>query len=388
MKRNHIILVFIAVLLTNLLAACAKTPDEVTVVIDGVELKVDYAVMINDGQLYVPTSFIEQVFKMKVETTTANERGDGAASYYSDQVAVMMYHGIEDDPNPKSELATAELEKQLSLLKSNGFNVISMEQYISFMLEGATIPDNAVLLTFDDGYENFYTKAYPLLIKYDYPAVNFVIVSSIDNPKGAPKMTWDQMREMQKAGMSFYSHTYDLHKYGVMNEKGTTKPVMTRKQYSKATQTFETDEHYTTRITSDLSKAEQRLKEELGNTRGIIAFPYGAYNDDVMAILKSLGIELSFTVKEGLNTADQKNAFRINGAKKDETAEQVIERLKSLGSDESTIIVSINGEKMIFSELQPLKRQDEILIPLREFCKKYDIKVDWNNKKKQVSLTT
>lgn len=254
--------------------------------------------------------------------------------YYSDQVAVLMYHHLETETTPGlSSLAVRDFQKQMHLLKENGFHVISMEQYARYMMESAPVPDNAVLLTFDDGYESFYSHAYPILRKYHYPATNFVIVSSIDdrNRQGIPKLTWEQMREMQKSGMSFYNHTFDSHRYGRIDSSGHKGTVLSHPLYLEDHGRMETTTEYIRRVSNDLEAAERRLREELSNEMGIIAFPYGQYDQEhTLKIMQKLDIELAFTIQPGINTRSDRFGRRINAGGGDQSPEQLIAQLKAL----------------------------------------------------------
>lgn len=389
----------LVVICFGLLAVACSVPasnKSVSFYVNGEKVKQPPVVDLVDGQPMVPAAFLESTFQSKLEWTLKD--ADSSGIYYSDKVAVLMYHDISHAQVLKANKKEAEssikldlFKQQMKLLKDDGFHVISIDQYADFIENNGTVPDNAVLLTFDDGYESFYTEAFPVLKQYHYPAVNFVIVSGAEqadkpNQKGRPKMTWEQMREMQKSGMSFYNHTYDSHKYGVMRADGLMKPVLTRHQYLKKEQRVETDEEYHTRVKTDLEKAEKRLKEELGNTKGIIAFPYGAYNAEVLEIIKEAGISLSFTVKEGINGRGQTNGFRVNGAREGESARQLMEKLKALDKMDAAVIVQVDGQAASFTE-QPYKGPNGVMIPLKEYCKIKGMKLSYSKWKKQYRIS-
>ncbi|MFX3636509.1 MAG: polysaccharide deacetylase family protein [Candidatus Pristimantibacillus sp.] len=383
-KTSLIVMIFL------IITACAQSssPKEVEFVINGKKIDKPPVIAVSKEPIMVPISFLEKNLDAKLEWYLADQGSDNGI-YYSDKVAVLMYHDITAVPLEDKSVISVELFKeQMEMLRTNGFQVITLDQYKDFMLNEGKVPDNAVLITFDDGYKSFYTEAFPILQEYNYSAVNFVIVSDVANEstlsKGRPKFSWDDMREMKKAGMYFYSHTNDLHRYGAMREDGMQKPVMTRRQYFKDEKRMETEEEYTARITNDLTTAELKLKEELGNTNGVIAFPYGAYNKEVLEILKSVGIEFSFTVKEGINERGQTNGFRVNGSKAGESAKQLIDKLKALDRVDVDVVLHMNGKDVVFADNQPRKSKDGVLIPLREYCKLNNIKFD--QKKNRVSL--
>ncbi|GLX69987.1 polysaccharide deacetylase family protein [Paenibacillus glycanilyticus] len=387
------------ILCLGLLAVACSVPkghQSASFYVNGEKVKQPPPIDLVNGEPMVPAAFLESTFQSKLDWKLKNAGSNGV--YYSNQVAVLMYHDLEETLAMKAKPAEAEsaipvdlFKEQMELLRKDGFHVISMDQYADFIDNKIDVPDNAVLLTFDDGYESFYKDAFPVLEQYKYPAVNFVIVSGADNAgnpkqKGRPKMTWDQMREMQKSGMSFYNHTYDSHKYGVMRADGLTKPVLTRHQYLKKEQRVETDEEYHNRVKTDLEKAEQHLKAELGNKRSIIAFPYGAYNADVLAILNEVGITLSFTVKEGINGRGQTNGFRVNGAKEGESAAQLMEKLKALAMDHAAVTVHVDGQAAAFKE-QPYKGPSGVMIPLKEYCQIKGMKYHYSKWKKQYKIS-
>lgn len=77
--------------------------------------------------------------------------------YYQDQVAVLMYHHIHDKDQSSSTITTKLFQDQMQMLTDKGYHFISLPEFRNFM-QGSTVPDNAVLITFDDGYQSFYTR--------------------------------------------------------------------------------------------------------------------------------------------------------------------------------------------------------------------------------------
>jgi len=385
---------------TVLVTGCGTpVPDEVTILLDGKEFR-EPAAQIHEGQLMVPASFIQQALGKRVEWEKETDQKGGKektkAVHYSGQVGVLMYHDIMEQPDRDDILSTQQFKQQMELLRKEGFVPISMEEYLDFIGKGKPVPDNAVLITFDDGYESFYKLAYPILKEYKYPAANFIIVSTIDKPaaSGRPKLTWEQMREMTQHDVGFYNHTYDMHRYGDTDGKGRMKPVTTRQLYLQDKKRIETEEEYKQRVKDDLIRAEARLKEELGNTRSAVALPYGAYNDKLLAVLDSIGVEALFMVKEGRNGSGDRNGFRINGGRSDQSPEAVMAKLKGQDPTKRKMVtgeaakLKIDGEAVQFSKMLTGVATGDVLVPLREICQKYEIKVDWNHKKKRAVMTT
>ncbi|KRE72971.1 polysaccharide deacetylase family protein [Paenibacillus sp. Soil750] len=246
--------------------------------------------------------------------------------HYTDKVIVLAYHHIDEKENGIT-ISPKRFKSHLQRLKKEDYNVISMEHFLHFMKSEATVPQNAVVITFDDGYESFYTHAYPELLNFGFHATKFIVVDSIDHPK-APRLTWDQMREMKQNGMSFYSHTYDHHDKVKAGSGNTLMPMLTNPIYLENEKRIETDDEYRKRIKQDLLKAENRIEEELGPQYRLLAFPFGAYNETVIGVGKEVGIELFFTTKEGINTKGSNEIYRIHAGTSYMSEDDLMWRMK------------------------------------------------------------
>lgn len=213
------------------------------------------------------------------------------------QVVVLMYHHIS--PNPEGKITiTAELFSQhLDKLISDGYHVISLEQYTD-SLEGKFIPPKkSVVITFDDGYESFYTEAYPELLKRNMPASVFVIAGIIDDDKDPlPRLTWQQMREMQDHGMSFYPHSFNSHYLADLYPTRRQKPCLAGRIWLPSQKRWETREEYINRVTADLKAAKETMERNLGKPILHFAWPYG--KDSVLAqnIARQVGFKYFFYV--------------------------------------------------------------------------------------------
>jgi len=385
-KAMLAIVIAVAMMVGWLLTGCSNENkvNSVQFIVNGQKLEGQAPAMIQNDRLMVSAQYLEQAFDTQLELFSVPSRKKSV--YYSGQVAVLMYHDIAIKPQSDGIIAVDRFKKQMQLVKKNGFQVITIEQYVNFMQGKGNVPDNALLITFDDGYESFYKLAYPILKEYGYPAVNFVIVSTIDDrtKPGTPKLTWDQMREMQQAGMSFMSHTFDMHRYGAVNEHGNEAPIMSKLNYDKQKKKMETKAEYIERLKKDLLIAEDRLKSELGNTVSALAFPYGAYSEAVLELTKAAGISVTFTTKEGINAKFHHNGFRFNGAKTGETEEVLIRKLK--GSRSSKLFIDEKEAPDIhFSEKSGTQVQ---MIALRDIANYYDWKIKWHRENKQVEIQT
>jgi peptidoglycan/xylan/chitin deacetylase (PgdA/CDA1 family) len=94
----------------------------------------------------------------------------------------------------------------MQYLATHGYHTITLEELALHLLEGRPLPPKPIVLTFDDGYMDNYQNAFPVLKKYGFKGVFFVITDFVTNRyKGY--MTWKELKEMADAGMAIESHS-------------------------------------------------------------------------------------------------------------------------------------------------------------------------------------
>ncbi|MFA6320421.1 MAG: polysaccharide deacetylase family protein [Candidatus Omnitrophota bacterium] len=121
-------------------------------------------------------------------------------------VPVLMYHSIDNnDKASKLSVSPESFERQMEFLHKNKYNVIPLERAVSYINKKERPPFKTIAITLDDGFENNYTAAYPILKKYNIPAAIFVIVDKVGSPGF---LTWPQIKEMSDSGLiTIGSHT-------------------------------------------------------------------------------------------------------------------------------------------------------------------------------------
>ena len=103
---------------------------------------------------------------------------------HTQQVVVLSYHNIisdnvEKNANEYETLTVSEFEQQMQYLKDNGYTTISANELYKWKNKEIEIPEKSVLITFDDGYYSFKYLVQPVLEKYDFKAICFVIGNTI-----------------------------------------------------------------------------------------------------------------------------------------------------------------------------------------------------------------
>jgi biofilm PGA synthesis lipoprotein PgaB len=251
--------------------------------------------------------------------------------HYSNRVAVLEYHHI--DPIASAYTITPEAFKNhLQVLKANHYHVISMKAFIDFLNGKQSVPADAVMITFDDGYESFYHYAYPLLKEQGMVATNFLIVSYLETNPGTPFLKWNEIQQMKPDGFSFYSHTYNAHDIA-SDSKGKPIDPLTNPIYLKDKARMETKEEYEQRVKADLNQANQVIESKLGKQDKLFSLPHGRYNKEVLELGSQVGIQYYFTGIDGLNTPGTKLIKRINAGAKNVTSKKLLSKL----NDETTV---------------------------------------------------
>ncbi len=136
-------------------------------------------------------------------------------AYAANDLPVLMYHNVTTDLSLIHRDATLHitpqtLEEHFAALKEAGYNTISLDEYFAYRNGKGKLPQNPVLITFDDGYISNYEYAYPLLKKYDLKATIFIIASRVGaTDTEFHHFTWSEAVEMENSGhVEIESHSY------------------------------------------------------------------------------------------------------------------------------------------------------------------------------------
>jgi peptidoglycan/xylan/chitin deacetylase (PgdA/CDA1 family) len=130
------------------------------------------------------------------------------------QVPILMYHYVSEPPPGadvyRKDLAVApgRFESHLQYLNAAGYHVVTLDDLLYALAQGRDLPAKPVIITFDDGYSDNYTDAFPLLTRYDVIAHFFLVTDFVDQDRPG-YMNWAQVEEMAAAGQRFGSHSRD-----------------------------------------------------------------------------------------------------------------------------------------------------------------------------------
>jgi biofilm PGA synthesis lipoprotein PgaB len=229
---------------------------------------------------------------------------------------VLSYHDVRDEVDGDLEretttISTRNLARHFAWLQEHGYHPVSINDLIDAKNGKKLLPSKPVLLTFDDGYQSVYTRVYPLLKLYKYPAVSAVVGSWLEVADGQAVQYGDekmprenflskqQIREMSDSGLvEFISHSYDLHRGVQANPQGNKMAAAVTLQYDATAKTYESRESYRERIKQDLLKNNELIQKFTGKSPKAIAWPYGAYNAIVTEVANELGMPITLTLSE------------------------------------------------------------------------------------------
>jgi len=256
----------------------------------------------------------------------------------------LCYHDVEDfvgDPEGDA-ISSGRLVQHFSWLRANGYQVVSIDDLLAAQRGERPLPDKAVLLTFDDAYASFYSRVYPLLKAFSYPAVLALVGSWLDAADDAlveygdrrvPRrnfMTWPQLREVAASGLvEIASHSYDLHRGIVANPQGNLEPTMTSRAYDMETARYEDDTALLARIRSDLTRNRDLLERRLGSRPRVMVWPFGRYHQPAIAIARDLGMPVALTLESGTSRTDALDRIRRYLVPGDLTLEDLVWELQN-----------------------------------------------------------
>ncbi len=199
-----------------------------------------------------------------------NLNAEATAILMRQQVPILCYHQIRewrvsDSKQAKDYIVPTErFEEQLKMLADSGYHSILPDQLMAYLTTGAPLPAKPVMLTFDDTNLDQYTTAAPLLDKYGFKGVFFVMTVSLGRPR---YMSRAQVKELSDKGHVIGCHTWDHQ--NVKKLQG--------------------DDWYT-----QVEKPKKVLEEITGKPVTYFAYPFGLWKKEVIPELQQRGFTAAF----------------------------------------------------------------------------------------------
>jgi peptidoglycan/xylan/chitin deacetylase (PgdA/CDA1 family) len=212
---------------------------------------------------------LQPVLRLFTLLLTLTATAAASAQQQPASAVILMYHHVSTTTPRITSVNADEFRAHLDYLRNNQFTVLPLEDIVSALRNGDSLPDRAAAITFDDGYRNNYDTAYPMLREYGYPFTLF-ISSGLVGSNANLYLNWEQIREMAANGATIANHGIS-HPYLLAREDG------------------EGDSAWLQRIEQEILTAEDRLEAETGQDHKLFAYPYGEYDRRIQDLVGKLG---------------------------------------------------------------------------------------------------
>ena len=181
--------------------------------------------------------------------------------------AILLYHHVSSSTPASTSISPEAFKSHMEYLDAH-HTVVSLQDVVSAIQHNTTLPENAVAITFDDGYANILDNAHPILADLGFPYTVFINPDEIG--VGPKQLTWEQVIAMHNDGVVFANHTLDhLHMLNgeqVMGERAWLEKVW-----------------------QNVESAEKKIEDKLDISLKYLAYPFGEYNTALANKLKAEG---------------------------------------------------------------------------------------------------
>lgn len=239
------------------------------------------------------------------------------------KIPILMYHSISEQATKKYRpfaISPALFAQQVAYLHEQAYTPITVSEFIAGKASGgAGLPVRPVLITFDDGFEDFYTGAFSTLREYNFKATLYIVTKYVEGTSrwlqregeaDRPMLTWDQVREISAVGIECGGHTH-------------THPQLDTIAHS--------------RVREEVSTCKKILEEHLGQEVRSFAYPFGYHTEAIKQIVREAGYSSACAVRYEM-CSEETDQFALTRLKVGPTTS--VAKLESLlTSDTSSMFV-------------------------------------------------
>jgi len=182
------------------------------------------------------------------------------------KIPVLTYHSIDESGSVIST-APETFRRQIEFLSENEYCVLPLGEIVEKLIANEPLSPKSIALTFDDGFQNFYTTAFPILAAHDFPATVFLVTEFCGkfndwsgNPPDFPRsriLSWKEIKELQAFGIEFGAHSQT-------HRDLTAIP--------------------TADVKREIACSRAAVEDNTGERINLFAYPYGKFDSSVKAI--------------------------------------------------------------------------------------------------------
>ncbi|MBU0683259.1 MAG: polysaccharide deacetylase family protein [Candidatus Omnitrophota bacterium] len=200
---------------------------------------------------------------------------------------ILMYHAINNGRRSTLNVEPLNFSRQMKFLHDNNFNVISLAELTENIEKGVYFLPKTVVLTFDDGFEDNYINAFPILSKYKMPAEMFLITNYVG--KHEMYLDWDQVRLMSENGIDFGAHTRnDIYLPSIVNNDAE--------------------------LWNEIYESKKDIESNISQKVEYFCYPVGGFNEKIKNIVKKAGYKAACATNRGFDKMN-KDVFELNRVK-------------------------------------------------------------------------
>ncbi len=239
-------------------------------------------------------------------------------------VLVLMYHRVGEARNAweaRYAIGAARFAEHMHALQAAGFRAVAATALVDWLEGSAVLPPRSFVLTFDDGFRGVVEHAMPVLQGLGWPFTVFLVSGLVgqqdhwtrnSNPDGVayPLLDAAEIRDMQRAGVAFHSHTRTHASLPTLDDE---------------------------RLAAELDGSRADLQALLGTPVDLLAYPFGHVDERVARAAKQAGYRAAFSTQPGFNRRDvDRHQIRRIDVYGTDTPARLLRKMK-LGTNDGSV---------------------------------------------------
>lgn len=193
---------------------------------------------------------------------------------------VLCYHIVESPQDPRMEVSREAFRQQMRYLAMTGYNVIPLRDLYEYVTgKRASLPKNAIVITFDDGWRSTYTEVFPEMKRYGFPFTIFIYPQIVGQTSHA--LTWKQIKEMSEAGVDIEGHSL-------------SHPYLTRRRHADLD-----PRAYNSWLERELMDSKRMIEHATKKPVSFLAYPFGDYDHFLVDSVGRAGYDAALTCEAG-----------------------------------------------------------------------------------------